>query len=658
MTRHAFARSAVLLTAFLAAAPTAATQSGPAAQTPTPSAEAQSPKLPPPASRTVDFVRDVQPILEASCTRCHARGKAKGGLSMETRDALLAGGDTGAAVVDRKSAESYLIELVAGLDPDEVMPKKGSRLKPAQVGILRAWIDQGLAWPGDVTFAKMAPRNLTPRQPAVAVSTSGPNPIDQILTRYYAEHRVTPGVRVDDRRFARRAWFDIIGLPPSPKELRAFLADTRPDKRARLTRTLLADRARYAEHWLTFWNDLLRNDYKGTGYIDGGRKQISTWLYAALVNDLPYDQFVRQLIDPAAGAEGFTKGIVWRGVVNASQTPAMQAAQNISQVFMGVNLKCASCHDSFINDWQLSDAYGLAAVYADGPLEMVECDRPTGKTASIQFIYPELGAIDPKATRADRLRQLADAITGPKNGRLSRTIVNRLWARLMGRGLVEPVDDMERPAWNADLLDWLAEDLVAHDYDLKHTIARIVTSRAYQSAAVDVPESLETFVFRGPSIRRLSAEQFADALAAVTGVWHDKPAGQFDFAAAGGVAPVGRTRSALAIADPLTTALGRPNREQVITVRAAAATTLQALELSNGSTLSQRLSKGAERLLAENAATAGPLVDRVYTRALGRRPTPDERRLCATLLGPTPRTEGVEDLLWSIVMLPEFQLIY
>ena len=132
---------------------------------------------------------------------------------------------------------------------------------------------------------------------------------------------------------------------------------------------LLADRVGYAEHWLTFWNDLLRNDYRGTGYIDGGREQITAWLYSALVTNVPFDRFVAQLVDPVPGSAGFSKGIVWRGVVNASQTPEMQAAQNISQVFMGVNLKCASCHDSFVNDWQLSDAYGMASIYADQPLQ-------------------------------------------------------------------------------------------------------------------------------------------------------------------------------------------------------------------------------------------------------------------------------------------------
>ena len=209
----------------------------------------------------------------------------------------------------------------------------------------------------------------------------------------------------------RRLTLDVLGELPSPSDVRAFVADRAPDKRERLVARLLADQRRYAEHWLSFWNDLLRNDYRGTGYIDGGRRQITAWLYAALANNLPYDQFVASLVNPVPGTEGFTKGIVWRGVVNASQTPEMQAAQNISQVFMGVNLKCASCHDSFINEWQLADAYGLASVYADRPLEMVECDRPTGKTAAMKFLYAELGQHRP-GSAARRAAGSADARAG------------------------------------------------------------------------------------------------------------------------------------------------------------------------------------------------------------------------------------------------------
>ena len=148
-----------------------------------------------------------------------------------------------------------------------------------------------------------------------------------------------------------------------------FLADSEPRKRERLIDELLSDDYNYASHWMAYWNDLLRNDYAGTGFIDGGRKQISEWLWDALATNKPYDQFVRELVDPIPESEGFTKGIVWRGVVNASQRPPVQAAQSIAQVFLGVNLKCASCHDSFIDDWRLVDAYGMASVYSEEPLE-------------------------------------------------------------------------------------------------------------------------------------------------------------------------------------------------------------------------------------------------------------------------------------------------
>src|SRR4029450_5993734 len=112
-----------------------------------------------------------------------------------------------------------------------------------------------------------------------------------------------------------------------------------------------------------------RNDYAGTGYIDGGRQQISAWLYRPPANKKPYDKFVRELINPVGEAEGFVKGIKWRGNVNASQVPELQFSQNVSQVFFGVNVKCASSHDSFIDSWKLDDAYSLAEVIAEKPLE-------------------------------------------------------------------------------------------------------------------------------------------------------------------------------------------------------------------------------------------------------------------------------------------------
>src|SRR5262249_8768187 len=161
-----------------------------------------------------------------------------------------------------------------------------SKLTREQVALLRAWIDQGLKWDSTISFAKQPARNLIPRSPEISVR-NGVNPIDTILEPYLKSKRVKATV-VPDAFFARRVYLDVIGWLPTPEELDAFVADKKSDKRVRLVQRLLADNQRYAEHWLTFWNDALRNDYRGTGYIDGGRKQITAWLFAALVRDVPY----------------------------------------------------------------------------------------------------------------------------------------------------------------------------------------------------------------------------------------------------------------------------------------------------------------------------------------------------------------------------------
>ena len=801
-------------------------------------------QLPPPASHQVDFTKEIKPIFEASCIKCHGRGREKGSFRLDNRETLLKGGDSGPAVLPSKSAESLLIELVQGFDPDNVMPKKGSKLTATQVGLLRAWIDQGAVWDEGVTFGRVEPANLKTRMPGIPAQPASLNPIDRILKPYFAAHQFQTPEVVSDRVFARRVYLDIIGLLPSTAELDKFLKDKKSDKRERLIQKLLAQDEDYAQHWLTFWNDLLRNDYKGTGYIDGGRKQITTWLYSALLTNKPYNQFVAELINPTPACEGFTKGIVWRGVVNASQTPQMQAAQSISQVFMGVNLKCASCHDSFVNDLTLADSYGLAGIYAEGPLEMVQCDKPLGKTAELKFFYPELGALSPDADRPARLERLAEIITQRADGRLTRTLVNRLWQRFLGRGLVEPVDEMEKPAWNPDLLDWLAEDFANHGYDVRFLIARIMTSRAYQLPAVNYdPQNQHGFVFRGPAVRRMSAEQFRDALTSLSGVgyssplaeiapkdaarkkfglpftlhwvWNDpqaadkakaghlyfrkivklnkvpddakalvlcdnsftffvngnklgsgndfktaflydlrpwlksgenvfaidavnhlrdntqptaqpppgseNPAGMLFYARlrdyegkiertndfgsdkswvwseenvarwqeprfnAEGWQPAielgepgmlpwcvtkdylvtrltsaypGKARAALVASDSLLTALGRPNREQVVTTRPTEATTLQALELTNGGTLAELLKRGADNVLADRSVPKGKLVAAIYEKALGRKPTSNELKVGRELAGNPAQTAGVEDLLWAVTMLPEFQLIY
>lgn len=616
--------------------------------------------LPPPAAQPVDFVKDIQPILEKKCVQCHGRGHDKGGFRLETRELLLGKSDNGKSVLPGNSANSFLIHMVAGLDPEEIMPKKGARLTTNQVAILRAWIDQGVVWPAEINFAKKEPHNLHPTAVVPPNLGRNQNPIDGILAKYYRTNQVRLGREIDDETFLRRIYLDLVGLLPTPTDLEAFENDQNSNKREALIDGLLSADSHYAQNWLTFWNDLLRNDYRGAGYIDKGRKQISDWLYQSLLTNKPYDRFVAELVHPTEESEGFSKGIVWRGAVNASQLPPIQAAQNISQVFMGVNLKCASCHDSFIDDWKLADAYGLAAVYSDEALELVECDKPQGRMAKLAFLYPELGAITPSTNKADRTEQLARIITSKDNGRLPRTIVNRLWQRFFGYGLVEPVDVMDGPSWNPALLNWLAEDLVAHNYDLRHTMSVMLNSRAYQSAAVDeqIPEG-STFVFKGPLVRRMTAEQFVDSVSQLTGVWQDKPAASFGLSTNQLETLKGRTRAAMVAADPLMSALDRPTREQLVTVRQATPTTLQALEVTNGKTLAETLNQGATRL-TEDAATIGSigLTTQIYQQAFSREPTRQERRLALELLGETPSRESIEDFLWAVVVQPEFQLIY
>src|SRR3954470_3969642 len=205
----------------------------------------QRAKLPLPSASPIQFARDIQPILQNSCVKCHGRGKAKGGFQIDTRETFLKGGESGAAVIEGKSGESLLIEMVSGLDPDNVMPQKGSRLSATQVGLLRAWIDHGLPWDKEITFAKPPPVNLKPREVPLPRSGRSENPIDRILLPYFSAQRVTPVKTVDDRVFARRVFLDIWGLLPAPEELDKFLTDKRADKRERLVQQLLADDRRY-----------------------------------------------------------------------------------------------------------------------------------------------------------------------------------------------------------------------------------------------------------------------------------------------------------------------------------------------------------------------------------------------------------------------------
>jgi hypothetical protein len=504
-----------------------------------------------------DFVNDIHPILASRCLSCHSGGKPQANLDLSNRDSA------------SRVLNDTLLNRIEG-KAGRLMPPVGNPLQPSEIAKLREWIAAGAPW---ANAAAQGPRAwvapLAPR--AVSLPPGDGHPID----RFTAKGAQGP---TGDDAFAHRAYLDLWGLPPTEAQLLAFRADKNPGKRARLIDTLLAADRNYAHHWMSWWNDLLRNDI-GVIY-HGERKSITNWLETALRTNIPYDEMVRELLNPigADSPEGFLIGVNWRGDVNASQTPWMQASQNTAQIFLGINLKCASCHDSFINKYKLKEAYGLAAMFSrESSLELVRCDNKTGIQQPAEFLWPELGSIPAATSPSERRYWAAKLFTHPGNGRLARTIVNRYWQKLMAQGLVEPVDDMDAQPSNPDLLDWLANDFAQHNYDLKYLLRLLMTSAQYQRA--------------GAQPRRISAEQLVDTLSAVTGEWRAVQSGNSDRAFL--------ARDWQLKSSPLTRALGRPIRDQVYTTRGEDATTFQLLELSNGPTLAAMLHRGSRRLLGE-----------------------------------------------------------
>jgi len=558
-------------------------------------------------AQAVDFATEIHPILAARCAPCHSGAKPAAGLSLASRALALTGGASGPAMVPGNSGASLLIEKVSG-QRGAIMPASGEPLTAVQIATLRAWVDAGAVWPETTPVPAGWVAPIGPQQPDLPASGEA-HPVDRFIAAYFAKHTMAFPAAASDARFARRVYFDLWGLPPTPAQLDEFLRDRRPDKRARLIDALLADSRPYAEHWISWWNDLLRNDIGGE--YAGERKSITDWLLGALEDNLPYDKMIAALVNPVekSDPDGFLIGVNWRGDINASQTPYMQAAQNTAQIFLGINLKCASCHDSFINRYKLRESYGMAALFApQSRLELVRCDVKTGTFTGPQLLYPELGAVPEEAPLTDRHAAAARFFTDPRNGRVARTIVNRYWQRLFGRGLVEPVDEMDGEPWNADLLDWLASDFAAQGSDLKYLLRLLTTSKAYQlPAAVSGEQPEKPYVFRGPMVRRLSAEEFADSVSAITGEWRpfEKNAGK------------DTEKNKIAIpardwqfrASPLALALGRPIRDQVVTTRDNRPTTFQALELANGASLENILRRGALRLLGKLPAAPENLFD-------------------------------------------------
>jgi hypothetical protein len=355
-------------------------------------ADAPSPpdvrKLPLPARGIVDFRRDIQPIFQARCLRCHGPTREKGGLRLDDGVRTLAGGDSGPVIAPGNSASSRLIHLVAGLDPEVTMPPSGKRLTAAEIGRLRAWIDQGAKLPQDRTVAPRRPPRSKhwayqplgrPRPPRVRQTGWVRNPIDAFILARLEADKIDPSPEVDRIPLIRRLSLDLLGLPPTPAEVDCFLSDRRPGAYERLVDRLLASPA-HGERWCRHWLDLARYADSDGFEKDNGRPfawRYRHWVIAAFNRDLPFDEFtIEQLAGdllPRATVEqkvatGFHRNTLTNteGGVDQEQyrvEAVVDRVNTTAKVWLGATLACAQCHDHKYDPFSQREYYQLFAFF-------------------------------------------------------------------------------------------------------------------------------------------------------------------------------------------------------------------------------------------------------------------------------------------------------
>lgn len=343
-------------------------------------------KLPPPVHRSVDFVKDVEPLFVANCYSCHGPEKQKNGLRLDNKDDALRGGDNGAVIVPGNSAASRLIQLIAGVEKDLIMPQKGERLTPEQIGLLRAWIDQGARWPAGLDPASFINKRDhwafkpvdRPDVPAVKNHRWPRNPIDNFIFARLEKDDLSPAPEADHVTLIRQLNLDLIGLPPTPDEVRDFVRDPGSDAYEKLVERLLAS-PHYGERWARHWLDVVR--FAESHGFEMNQTRPNAWPYRdyvirSLNEDKPYNQFVvEQLAGDAVGADeatGFIVGGPWDQVkspdINLTAQQRMDELHDMvsttGSTFLGLTVGCARCHNHKFDPISQVDYYAMQAVFA------------------------------------------------------------------------------------------------------------------------------------------------------------------------------------------------------------------------------------------------------------------------------------------------------
>lgn len=524
------------------------------------------------------------------------------------------------------------------------------------------------------------PLAFVPARPDYAWSAAPPaNYVDEHVWGRLRELRMTPAVLCDDSTFVRRAYLDLLNQLPTAAEARTFVTDSRADKRARLIDQLLT-RPEFAAAWALKWSDLLRNEEKTLDRK--GVQAFHHWIEQSIAAGKPIDQFVRELI----AARGSTYMSPPANFYRALRDPVSRG-EAAAQVFLGVRLQCAKCHNHPFERWTQDDYYGWSDLFARIEYKILENDRHdrndshefdgeqivwmarsgdiqnprTGKPAEPRLLG---AAAQPADDAHDRLELLAVWATAKDNRFFARAQVNRIWFHLMGRGIVEPIDDFRdtNPPTNPPLLAALADDFVAHDFDLRHIIRAIMNSRAYQLSSVpNATNADDERNFSHAAVRRLSAEQLLDAMHQVAGVppkFNGYPAG----VRAGevpGVLPA-RARGGPSMDDHFLTVFGKPPRLLSCECERSTGTTLgQAFQMISGPLVNELLARDEGRIarLVAEGRTADEQVEELFWTALVRPPSAEERASTVEFLGQaTDRRKALEDIAWGLVNAKEFVL--
>lgn len=489
------------------------------------------------------------------------------------------------------------------------------------------------------------------------------NFIDEHVWQKLQSLGITPSPPCDDAKYLRRVHLDIIGRLPTPDEVRRFLADSSPQKRVSLVDDLL-ERPEYADHWATKWADLLRpNPYRV------GIKAVMTydaWIRDSFRQNKPYDQFVRELVTAQGSTWENGASVLFR---DRRDPPEMTTL--VSQLFLGIRLECAKCHHHPFEKYGQDDFYSFAAYFARTGFKGTGLSPPISgseevillkKDGSVQHPLtqqtlpprPLFGEAPALPGDADPRQALAQWMTADTNPYFAKVIANRVWADLMGRGLVEPVDDLRatNPPTNGPLLDALAADFRASRYDLKDLIRTICTSYVYGLSSLPTERNVADRQNYSRHYRtRLRGEVLLDAVADITAV-------PDSFLAM----PSGSRASQLWTARVQSVFLdtfGRPNPNQDPPCERTSDTTVtQTLHLMNAPQLHQRVTsdEGLVAQLAKSQLSTEKVVEEIYLLVYSRLPDEAEREIGRQLFAEqeTSRRQAAEDLLWALLNTPEF----